>query len=214
MTPNKRHAHFSCLLPLLFGSVLMIGGLQKACAGMITSDMDEDVTVSYLASSHDVAEVREAIAACREKKYDTAVPILKKHAVNNDVGATFVLAKLHQAGLGVEKSEEIAASYLQANADAGHAPSMIALAEIREKSDPNEAISIYKKAAASGNALGHLKLGDIYERGLFGKRANPKLAFSSYEKAAKAANPLGYYCLLYTSPSPRDATLSRMPSSA
>ena len=25
---------------------------------------------------------------------------------------------------------------------------------------------------------------------------------------------LGYYCLLYTSPSPRDATLSRMPSSA
>ena len=29
------------------------------------------------------------------------------------------------------------------------------------------------------------------------------------------ANPKGiYYCLLYTSPSPRDATLSRMPSSA
>ena len=25
---------------------------------------------------------------------------------------------------------------------------------------------------------------------------------------------LGHYCLLYTSPSPRDATLSRMPSSA
>ena len=26
--------------------------------------------------------------------------------------------------------------------------------------------------------------------------------------------PIFYYCLLYTSPSPRDATLSRMPSSA
>ena len=26
--------------------------------------------------------------------------------------------------------------------------------------------------------------------------------------------PLGFACLLYTSPSPRDATLSRMPSSA
>ena len=28
------------------------------------------------------------------------------------------------------------------------------------------------------------------------------------------AGPLGFRCLLYTSPSPRDATLSRMPSSA
>ena len=27
-------------------------------------------------------------------------------------------------------------------------------------------------------------------------------------------NPGSYFCLLYTSPSPRDATLSRMPSSA
>ena len=27
-------------------------------------------------------------------------------------------------------------------------------------------------------------------------------------------NPVDYHCLLYTSPSPRDATLSRMPSSA
>ena len=29
-----------------------------------------------------------------------------------------------------------------------------------------------------------------------------------------AVTPLSYFCLLYTSPSPRDATLSRMPSSA
>ena len=28
------------------------------------------------------------------------------------------------------------------------------------------------------------------------------------------AGPMDYNCLLYTSPSPRDATLSRMPSSA
>ena len=32
-------------------------------------------------------------------------------------------------------------------------------------------------------------------------------------EAARAAQP-GWDCLLYTSPSPRDATLSRMPSSA
>ena len=33
------------------------------------------------------------------------------------------------------------------------------------------------------------------------------------DKAVKRT-PLAYGCLLYTSPSPRDATLSRMPSSA
>ena len=34
------------------------------------------------------------------------------------------------------------------------------------------------------------------------------------KKAVKEANPRDYDCLLYTSPSPRDDPLSRMPSSA
>ena len=34
------------------------------------------------------------------------------------------------------------------------------------------------------------------------------------DQAAIEANTIDYSCLLYTSPSPRDATLSRMPSSA
>ena len=34
------------------------------------------------------------------------------------------------------------------------------------------------------------------------------------ETVRKQKRKLSYYCLLYTSPSPRDATLSRMPSSA
>ena len=36
----------------------------------------------------------------------------------------------------------------------------------------------------------------------------------SFHKAAEPDNAKLMYCLLYTSPSPRDATLSRMPSSA
>ena len=36
----------------------------------------------------------------------------------------------------------------------------------------------------------------------------------SHNSAVAGWNPLIYSCLLYTSPSPRDATLSRMPSSA
>ena len=41
-------------------------------------------------------------------------------------------------------------------------------------------------------------------------------ALESYRKIIKKDPSLAgpYYCLLYTSPSPRDATLSRMPSSA
>ena len=37
---------------------------------------------------------------------------------------------------------------------------------------------------------------------------------STYEDALSTAQELGYACLLYTSPSPRDSNLSRMPSSA
>ena len=41
-----------------------------------------------------------------------------------------------------------------------------------------------------------------------------KLAKVQNKKLIKLWEGLGYYCLLYTSPSPRDATLARMPSSA
>ena len=37
---------------------------------------------------------------------------------------------------------------------------------------------------------------------------------SAYARATELLNPKICPCLLYTSPSPRDATLSRMPSSA
>ncbi len=56
--------------------------------------------------------------------------------------STLDLAKLHRQGLGIEKSNGIAAKYLQANADSGHALSLIAMAEVQEKSNPAEAISI------------------------------------------------------------------------
>ena len=38
--------------------------------------------------------------------------------------------------------------------------------------------------------------------------------WTSNEAALELSSGLGQLCLLYTSPSPRDATLSRMPSSA
>ena len=45
------------------------------------------------------------------------------------------------------------------------------------------------------------------------ERKNP-LTFDSYAELRDLFRALNYACLLYTSPSPRDGLLSRMPSSA
>ena len=60
--------------------------------------------------------------------------------------------------------------------------------------DYSEAEKWYRKAAEQGFARAQDNLGWMYYKG-YGVQQN-------------------YDCLLYTSPSPRDATLSRMPSSA
>ena len=52
-------------------------------------------------------------------------------------------------------------------------------------------------------------------RGARMERAELLAAFSEAEPVVQSADPeLPYPCLLYTSPSPRDGLLSRMPSSA
>ena len=56
---------------------------------------------------------------------------------------------------------------------------------------------------------GCLSTGQLSRMGRFENAAGLSIAFYSWE----VPNPKGV-CLLYTSPSPRDATLSRMPSSA
>ena len=48
------------------------------------------------------------------------------------------------------------------------------------------------------------------------KKATPTISWNRIENLAVPGMPdtLAYTCLLYTSPSPRDGLLSRMPSSA
>jgi len=195
MKTSNRRSKLYGLLTLICVAALMIGSPQTTSADTAQAVVKEKGTLSKLAAEHTVVEVREAITKIRQGDYAAGVPVLQKYADKNDIGAAFVLAKLHRAGLGVEKSDETAADYLQANVDAGHAPSLIALGEIREKSDPAEAFRLYKKATGSGSPMGNVKLGYIFENGLLGKRANPKLAFINYEKAAKAENAIGYYHL-------------------
>ena len=69
-------------------------------------------------------------------------------------------------------------------------------------------------AAAGGKTLAAEQLPDLFAQIV----ANPPETSVDYESrwqfADKPQGAWGYFCLLYTSPSPRDATLSRMPSSA
>ena len=69
-------------------------------------------------------------------------------------------------------------------------------ATLRSKSREDEVRSSLKKANLSDASL------TLYECDL--------LSDEGWERAIEGCD----YCLLYTSPSPRDATLSRMPSSA
>ena len=48
----------------------------------------------------------------------------------------------------------------------------------------------------------------------FGIQINPSYLDGIYVQGGKIKDRYDNVCLLYTSPSPRDATLSRMPSSA
>ena len=157
------------------------------------SGLARDTTTKKLAATYTVVPVREAIAECLADKFDKAVPVLKKYAGESDVAATYVLANLYLDGTGVEKSKEQATELLGQNVAAGHTPSMVRLAKLKEEQSPAEALQLYKQAAAGDDPVAQLKLGGIFETGLLGSRANPKLAFKYYEKAHQNDHVLGTF---------------------
>ena len=86
-------------------------------------------------------------------------------------------------------------------------------------------IEIYTDGACRGNpgpgGWGALLIFDQHEKEISGGQANTTNNRMELMAAIKAIESINeaceidlYTCLLYTSPSPRDATLSRMPSSA
>ena len=78
---------------------------------------------------------------------------------------------------------------------------------------------IFKAVDRHGDLLAR-DLSDLRERGMMGPHmrveAIPTRVYQAIQREARCGlgNGEPYCCLLYTSPSPRDATLSRMPSSA
>lgn len=180
-------------MTLLFSVAIVLAGRADAKDGFTVDDFSGDSTAANFAKFHEVVAVRTAISNCRAGNFKEAVPVLREFAAANDVGACYVLARLHLEGLGVEKSPDIAMDLLRKNASSGHVPSMVQLGQLKEADAPAEALQLYKNASEKNDVFAHVKLGSIFENGTLGARANPKLAFRYYEKAYKANSPVGTY---------------------
>ena len=146
-------------------------------------------------------------------------------ANQGDIISQTNLAEMYYEGKVVPQDYKKALEWTQKAANQGNARAQTALGYMYYEGkvvpqDYKKALEWYQKAANQGYARAQMDLGFMYEKGR-GVRQDHQKAFEWYQKAAnqgyaRAQTALGYiyYCLLYTSPSPRDATLSRMPSSA
>lgn len=153
-----------------------------------------DPTITELAQKHEIAAVREAIVECRAGDCESAVPILVEHSSKGEVGASYVLARLYESGLGVSRSKKEAEQLLWKNVEAGHAPSMFRLGRLKESDSLlEEAIELFKMASNAESAIAHLRLGKIAEEGTQNTSPNAKRAFHYYKKAMDAGQPLGYF---------------------
>ncbi len=166
---------------------------QRTAFSRDVVNFTRDSTTNEMAANYSIIEVREAISQCRAGDFAKAVLVLEKYANKNDIGATYVLANLYLDGLGVEKSEETAIELLNKNVAGDHTPSMVKLGLIKETQSPAEAMQLYKQASASNDSMAQLRLGEIFEKGALGTRANQKQAFRYYEKAHQAKNAMGTF---------------------
>ena len=181
---------------ILVAFAILLGvSFYEPCAHAQEASITGDGTIQSLAQNHAVPKVREAIEAVNKGDYAKAMPVLQEFAKKDDVGATYVLGRLHNYGLGVEASIEKATELFMANAESGHTPSMMALAAIKQSSKPAEAIYFVKQAASAGDVAAMVQLGSIYETGKLGVTENPKQAFNYFKEASELGNPFGDYHL-------------------
>ena len=85
--------------------------------------------------------------------------------------------------------------------------------EIIEEVKENASIKVIGVGGGGGNAVQHMVESGI-EGAEFISVNTDKQALDKNDASTKLILGMDITCLLYTSPSPRDATLSRMPSSA
>ena len=122
-------------------------------------------------------------------------PRTLKWAERGKAWAMFMVAHDYKNGLGVQKSHKTARLWYGRAAEQGHAKAQ------------------YNLANMHANGLGG-PVSMEQARVWYGRAAEQGFAEAQYNLAWMHEIGKGGACLLYTSPSPRDLSTSRMPSSA
>lgn len=127
--------------------------------------------------------------AFEHKDYDEAFKIAAPLAAGGDKDAQFAVGWFYDRGLGVDKSEEQAATWYRKAADQGHRSAQFTLATMYEygsgvQQSAEEAFNWYRKAAEHDDAEAQNALGVFYAKGQ-GTPKDDTAAVLWYQKAAK-----------------------------
>jgi len=132
-----------------------------------------------LAGDLDVAH--EAI---KSGEYERAVKILEPLAEKGDVTAQYNLGQCYFSGWGVQKDWKKAERWLRASAAQGHEWAKVLLGHtVDGLGKHEEAVRIYRWAAAKGLAAAQVRLGQMYRSGL-GTPADLREAYRLFGLAA------------------------------
>ena len=206
----------STVAPSLNHEYASLRRLPRRCAALLGGLM--------LVLGHDCdLSAAQSSAATSQFVDRVGIEELGEQARGGDISAQNELGLAYHLGRGVAQDHSEALRWYRLAAEGGLATAQHNLALLLDEGlgvqrDLVRALHWYTRAAESGLAASQNNLAVMYDQGL-GVEEDPREAFKWYSRAAEqglavAQDNLGRFCLLYTSPSPRDATLSRMPSSA
>ena len=178
------------------------------------------------------ADYNKGLIAYYNGDYETVLAEMMPLAEQGDAAAQHYLALMYDFGKGLPENDEIAVKWYTKAAEQGVVRAYFRLGFMYGNGhgvpqNDRTAVLWYIKAAELGDADAQYNLALKYRKGE-GVPQNDKIAVKWYKEAAEqeiaeAQTNLGYMyangygvltCLLYTSPSPRDLSTSRMPSSA
>ncbi len=122
-----------------------------------------------------------------EKDPARAMALYREAANDKEPEGWNGLGYLHENGIGIRKSLDVARTYYLLSANAGNAHGMFNLSRLLQDSDPSKAFEWEVKAAELGHATAQNNAGASYQHGV-GVRANTAWALYWYAKAAQQGN--------------------------
>ncbi len=118
-----------------------------------------------------------------------SIELINRAILMGDQEANLLMAISYERGIGVETNQSEALKYLERAVSNNYSPALIykgtayLTARLGLERRVDEAIRLFEIAANSGNPIGNLKLGIVYEQGLAGEK-NMDKATEHYKMAA------------------------------